>query len=158
MPKTILFCQPNSPLIQQLQQEGREFILAQDPIKTLRAMKKVKPDEYEVLGDEQSGKYVEFAKKLGYKEPIREDRNKLEEKIKELDEIYQTKVSEFQGKIGEDYKKTLSEMEAINSSSREILEKLRKEKITFNEALNELEAEKHKFKKIKQKIKQEIYG
>ena len=151
MTKTILFAQPNSPLIQQLQQEGRKFILAEDPIKTLKAMKKLqKRGEYVIVGDEQSTKYLEFAKKMGYQEyqkpklePPKSDGSviRLEETILSLNEGYKEKIKVEKERIEKEYKDRLEIM-----------------KLELEEKSKKLEEETRSIQNIKKKIKEQIYA
>ena len=157
--KTILFAQPNSPLIQQLQNEGKEFILAKDPIKTLKAMKKLqKRGEYEILGDSQARQYTELAKKMGYQEckkPTKEDETNnliLAKTITILNEGYNKKLEEERLKLEND-KKLLSE-----DYDKRVEALKKKHDIDYKEKSSDLEKEKIKLKKIKQEIKEKIYG
>ena len=159
--KTILFAQPNSPLVQKLQQEGREFILAQDPIKTLKAMKQIhNKGDYEVMGDEESTKYLEYSRKLSYNvysepkpEPTkieaREDKKEeesikhevlLETTITTLSEGYKRKLEKESHRLKEEYDAKFKTMQEEHEKK-----------------VKELEVEKNKFKKIKEKIKEELY-
>src|SRR3990167_6901451 len=127
--KTILFTQPNSPLIQQLQQEGKEFILAEDPIKTLKAMKKIKPDGYTVLADENFTRHLEVAKKFGYQEYKKERKVKDIEILETIFESVKKDYSEKQAKLEQDFKNKEIELKnRFETEHREKLEQLEQEK------------------------------
>ena len=166
MSKTILFAQPNSPLIQQLQNEGRAFILAQDPIKTLKAMKKIqKRGEYSILADENSSKYLEVAQKMGYNihksSPLTEEKQKslLENTLVTLKEVYETKFKQESQKLEKEYE---TKLKTLQYESKNLEEEYEKKFKTIQEEqekkFKELEVEKNKFKKIKQAIKEKVYG
>lgn len=158
--KTILFAQPNSPLIQQLQKEGREFILAKDPIKTLKAMKKVQGrSNYTVLGDEESVKYLDLAKKMGYRDFQDSKKDFLIDTIAFLGEAYSKKMETELLRAEKDYnnKFELLRNEAEQQVKMSAEEKNKNDK-EYQKKVAELENQKESIRLIKQKIKQTLYG
>jgi hypothetical protein len=103
--KTIVFS--NDPKI--IKQYGNEVIVAKDPIKTLRAMKKLgSKEEYKVVGET---KFVEYAVKLGFNkpepktEPSVQTIGKLaalyEQQLKDKEDEFKNKANEYDKKIVE---------------------------------------------------------
>lgn len=159
--KTILFTQPNSSLVQKLENEGRQYILAKDPIKTLKAMKKLqRRADYTILGDEESSKYLDLAKKMGYQEFKEENKDRFfVETLTMLGEGYNKRVEAELKRVEEDYKIKFD----ILSKDQEQRLKMSSEqqKATEDEyrlKIAEAEKAKESIKLIKQKIKQQIYG
>lgn len=159
--KTILFVQPDSPLVQKLENEGRQYILAKDPLKTLQAMKKVqRRGDYTVLADEESTKYLDLAKKMGYQEFKEESKDRFfVETLTMLGEGYNKRMESELKRIEEDYK---TKFELLNKETIErtkmSLEEKERHDAEYQRKLTELENQKESIKLIKQKIKQQIYG
>ena len=156
--KTILFTQPNSPLVQRLENEGKSYILAKDPIKTLRAMKKVqRRGDYTVLGDEESAKYLDLAKKMGYQEYQKKDF--LADTITLMGEAYSKKMDTELKRVEDDYK---TKFEILSKEQEQRLKmSADQQKATedkYRLKIAEAEKAKESIKQIKQKIKQQIYG
>ena len=144
--KTIVFAQPDSTLIQRLRREGRDFILAKDPVKTLKAMKKLNPDKYTVLAEESFNRHLVLAKQFGYKE------EKLEQlKSKEVD-ILEAIIEGVKRDYGDKHERLEQE---YRNKENELVSRLTRE---HEEEMQKLEKEKQSVKKIKTLIKTQIYG
>ena|SRR3990167_588945 len=162
--KTLIFAQPDSPLIKSFQEKGPVFVINEEKaIKALQAMKKIKVrGDYQVVADESSKKYLEVAKKMGYQEyqePIIEPPENKEEKLLEHDTFLETTIAT----LGEGYKRKLENEKKKLEDERKRLEeeydtKLKSMQVEHEKKLKEVEVEKNKFKKIKQVLKNEIYG
>ena len=158
--KTILFTD-NQTLIQKLENEGRQFILAKDPIKTLKAMKKIqKRGEYTILGDDTNSKYVEFAKKMGYREFEEPSKDKFfVETLTMLGEGYNKRLEGDLKRVEDDYK---TKFELLQKEQEERLKMTEAQRKTTDEEyqkkITELDKEKDSIKQIKTKIRKTIYG
>src|SRR3990167_8792342 len=97
--KTLFFTtDPESTQVKSFQEKGPVFVINEErAIKALQAMKNVKVrGEYRVVADEDSKKYLEVAKKMGYQEyvePKTEPPENKEEKLLEHDAFLETTIS-----------------------------------------------------------------
>ena len=130
MIKSIIFTtDPESPLIKSLQEKGSVIVAENEEkaIKTLRAMKKtVDKENYTIVADENSKKYLEVAKKLGYKEHKEVPKIKVEEDrelVDELIEKYNT-IKSDNIKIKEEQRKWEEEKAKIEAIHKEEIKRI----------------------------------
>lgn len=139
--KTIIFSTDKS-VIEQYQKQG-EVIIAKDPIKTLKAMKKLgNKDEYRVIGED---KYIEVAQKLGY------NRVKTEvvpvQTVGKLTSFYEEQLKRQEKDFNDKLEKLKNETDGLKEMYGEKLGELEQKKIELEQKKTELEQERVKIKK-----------
>lgn len=143
MLKTILFS-TDPKVIEDYQKQG-DVIIAKDPIKTLKAMKKLgNKEEYQVVGDD---KYVEFSKRIGYNKPEKKipplTVSKLmsfyEDQLKEQEQQLKEQERDFADRI----QKLKTETDGLRISYDKKVKELGQE---FEQKKAELESEKTEIK------------
>ena len=147
--KTLIFAQPESPLVKSFQEKGPVFVINEEKaIKALQAMKNIKVrGEYQVVADEQSTKYLEIAKKMGYNEY---------KAIKEVKEITPPIFETALDVINTGYHSKLeSETKRLEDEYKAKVDILTKE---YQEKQTKYEKEIDSMTKIKKIIKKTVYG
>lgn len=171
--KTIVFAKPNSPIVKDLKEKGMAFIVGNtdeqgNAIKVLKAMKRItNKGEYKILADETSTRHLEIAKKLGYDEYHAPEVKIPSEAI--FREATMVMVDSYNKKIEAETKRIQVEEEKIRIGYEDKMLAMRKEhdakikeleqeSASFESKKREWEKETDSIKKIKAKLKEQIYG
>lgn len=159
--KTIYFGKPDDR-VKDLRTKGVEVLVAEDPIKYLKAMKNAKDKgNYTVLADKDSTKYLEFSRKIGYNEysePKKEPPKPPPREEPEFERVINRAgvIEDTVSIINEGYKRKLKE--ESQRIEAEYQDKMRVQSLEYSKLAKELEKERDQLKKIKETLRKEIYN